>query len=161
MTFGAALLALSLQGSAAAATPPPVTIVVQKEERRLYLYQGGLLAGAFPIRLGQNPVGDKTRQGDSRTPEGRYVIDGRNENSAYFRGLHLSYPDAAHRKAAHDAGVDPGGDIVIHGLPNDWPFFYPVHLAFDWTDGCIALSNADMKTLWAAVPLGTPVEIRP
>jgi murein L,D-transpeptidase YafK len=137
-------------------------IRVDKSERQLQLLQNGKTIATYSIALGRNPVGDKQKQGDMRTPEGRFKIDWRNSKSGYHLSLHISYPDKIDRVRADAAGVDPGGDIMIHGQPNGYGL--PASLLLqqvDWTYGCIAVSNSDMDEIWKAVPDGTPIEISP
>jgi len=136
-------------------------IVVLKSERRLMLLHEGVVLKSFWIALGRHPEGIKTAAGDGRTPEGIYRIDARNRDSYYHRALHISYPNDADRKRAWRLGVDPGGNIRIHGVPPGFGPTGPGERMFDWTDGCIAVTNADMDEIWARVPLGTTVEIRP
>jgi len=113
------------------------------------------------VALGQGGLAPKQRAGDGRTPEGRYVIDSRNSASAYHRSLHISYPNPEDRKRAAKLGVSPGGDIMIHGLPNGKGFIGSAHRAYDWTLGCVAVTDAEIEEIWKLVPDGTPVEIRP
>ena len=168
-------LALLCGGLAAAATsftrstpsgsevalPMASEVVVHKGKRRLELWQGGKLLRAYRISLGLNPAGHKQHEGDFRTPEGRYVLDVRNPRSEFFLSMRVSYPNARDVARARKAGVPPGGQIMIHGLPNE-PRWSPEHYAReDWTDGCIALSNADMMEVWMLVADGTPIDIRP
>jgi murein L,D-transpeptidase YafK len=137
-------------------------IRVDKSERRLELLRDDKVIATFSVALGRSPVGDKEREGDMRTPEGRYVIDWRNPKSGYHLSLHISYPDKNDRAAAKAAGVPPGGDVMIHAQPNGYAL--PASLLLqqtDWTYGCIAVSNADMDEIWKAVPDGTPIEIMP
>ena len=134
-------------------------ILVEKAARRMTLWQGDRPVRTYSVALGFAPTGDKTRQGDGRTPEGVFRIDRRNEASRYHLSLGLDYPQARHRVAAAAAGVDPGGDIMIHGQPNALPD--GLRLAGDWTAGCIALTDAEMDEVWAATHAGTMVEIRP
>jgi murein L,D-transpeptidase YafK len=136
-------------------------VVVRKGERRLELWRGRELLRSYRISLGLNPNGHKQQEGDFRTPEGRYRLNARNPRSDFFLSLAVSYPDKADVARAREAGVAPGGAIMIHGLPNQ-PKWSPDHYAKnDWTDGCIALSNADMMEVWMLVPTGTPIDIRP
>lgn len=116
---------------------------------------------SYPIALGRDPLGPKLRIGDGRTPEGVYFIDGRNEASPFHRSLHLSYPTDRDTARARSAGLDPGGDIAIHGMPIEYGRHDPVRFFRDWTDGCIAVGNLAIEEIWALVPDGTPVEIRP
>ncbi len=132
-----------------------------KSQRMLFLMRGNVVLRSYPIALGPHPDGPKRASGDGRTPEGRYVIDGRNPHSAYRLSLHISYPNAADDARSTAAHADPGGDIFIHGLPawygpNDPNRFYK-----DWTKGCISVGNAAIEQIWAAVDDGTPIEIRP
>ncbi len=131
-------------------------IVVGKAERRLYLLEQGRVIRSYPIRLGPNPVGPKIFELDGRTPEGKYVIDSRKRDSMYFRSLHISYPSPEDRARAAKYGISPGGNIRIHGTPRESGRFLG-----DWTDGCIAVSNAAMLEIWNAVEIGTRIEIRP
>lgn len=134
---------------------------VFKAERRLELIDGGTIMRSYSIALGGNPVGHKQREGDERTPEGTYVLDWRNPKSGYHRSIHVSYPNAADRAAAAARGESPGGDIMIHGQPNGWGWWGWLLQYFDWTNGCIAVTDAGMDEIWALVPDGTRIEIRP
>jgi murein L,D-transpeptidase YafK len=140
---------------------PVDSILVEKSAHRLSLYQRGRAVRTYLVALGQQPVGDKVRRGDMRTPEGRFTIEARNPGSRYHRALRISYPDAAHRARAHALGVSPGGDIMIHGLPPRQAWVGPAHRDFDWTEGCIAVTNAEIEEIWSAVPIGTPIHITP
>lgn len=167
-----ALVLLALIGVAALAiwlrpAPPPLPaltrpidrIVVEKSARRMVVYANGQALRSYGVALGFAPVGDKTRQGDGRTPEGLYRIDRRNADSAYHLSLGINYPRPQDRARAAKAGNDPGGDIFFHGQPNSLPD--AAQLRGDWTAGCIALSNAEMRELWPLIGIGTEVEIRP
>jgi murein L,D-transpeptidase YafK len=136
-------------------------IVVRKGERRLYLLRSEDIIAEYPIRLGLNPHGPKQREGDFRTPEGTYQLVRRNPRSDFFLSLEVSYPNATDRARARGRGVQPGGLIMIHGLPNvprKPPDYYAGN---DWTDGCIAVSNSDMVDIWLRTDIGVPIEIRP
>jgi murein L,D-transpeptidase YafK len=135
--------------------------LVIKSESRLYLINDGTIFGSFHVAFGSNPKGHKQQQGDQRTPEGRYILDYKNSNSKFYKAIHISYPNAKDRQNARKLGVDPGGDIMIHGQKNKYSFFSAIVQRFNWTDGCIALSNRDMDIVWKAVKPGTPIEIRP
>lgn len=162
----ALILAAALAGSATSACsqeaidlPPIERIVVEKAERRMVLYSGGQVAATFTgLQFGDQPQGHKQFRGDERTPEGRYTIDWHNPESAYTLSMHISYPNEADRAYAASQGRNPGGLIFIHGQPNDLP---AGRIPGDWTDGCIALDNAEMEALYAAVPDGTPIDILP
>lgn len=136
-------------------------IVVIKSQRRLLLMRDGETLREMDIALGLAPSGHKTRAGDSRTPEGVYVLDSRNPDSDFFLSMHISYPNAADVARAAALGVDPGGAIMIHGLPNEMRYDEAHYQGWDWTDGCIAVSNADMIDIWLMTPDMTPIEIRP
>lgn len=136
-------------------------ILVLKGARKLQLLRAGVIVRTYRIALGFDPKGHKQREGDGRTPEGRYRISWRNPNSRFHRSLKISYPAAADRARARARGVSPGGDIFIHGLPKGWAALAAIHWRRDWTLGCIAVTNAEIEEIWAAVPDGTPVEIHP
>lgn len=142
--------------------PPAADLVlVEKARRRLSLVRDGEVYRSWRIALGGNPIGHKQREGDLRTPEGRYLLDWRNPNSCCYRSLHVSYPNAADRRAAAARGDDPGGLIMIHGQVNGWGWLGWLNQYRDHTHGCIALRNTPMEAVWRAVANGTPVEIRP
>ncbi|MDO5648569.1 murein L,D-transpeptidase family protein [Paracoccus sp. (in: a-proteobacteria)] len=145
------------------APPPQITkidrIVIEKAARRMTVCLNGQPVRTYTVALGFAPTGDKTRQGDGKTPEGRFHIDRKNPGSAYYRSLGINYPRPEDRARARAAGLDPGGDIFIHGQPNQRP--NGETLPGDWTAGCIAISDAEMAALFAATDIGTPVEIRP
>jgi murein L,D-transpeptidase YafK len=147
--------------SAFDARVPVDSILVEKSAHKLSLFQRGRVTRTYLVALGQQPVGDKVRRGDMRTPEGRFTIEARNPQSKFHRALRISYPDAAHRERARRLGVSPGGDIMIHGLPPKQAWVGPAHRDFDWTEGCIALTNAEIEELWSTVPVGTPIHILP
>jgi len=136
-------------------------VLVLKGKRELHLLAGAQTLRTYTIALGSEPEGPKRQAGDGRTPEGRFVIDRRNPQSSFYRSLHISYPGPADRERARRMGVDPGGDIMIHGLPNGREWIGSDHARFDWTEGCIAVTNAEMDEIWAMVQDGTPIEIRP
>jgi murein L,D-transpeptidase YafK len=136
-------------------------VLILKQKRELQLLSAGEVIKSYPVALGFNPVGQKQMSGDGRTPEGVYVVDGRNDTSPYHRALHISYPNADDLARAAAAGIDPGGDIVIHGMPLAYGRYDPVRFFRDWTDGCIAVGNLAIEEIWARVPDGTRVEIRP
>jgi murein L,D-transpeptidase YafK len=143
------------------AQPRADHIIVHKKARTMELIRAGQVLKTYKVALGGEPVGPKTRQGDHRTPEGVYVIDGRNEHSQFHRSLHISYPNTADKERARKLGVATGGDIYIHGLPNGYGFIGAAHRARDWTDGCIAVTDQEIEEIWRLVDNGTPVEIQP
>lgn len=134
-------------------------LIVAKSERLMVAYAGGQPVKAWRgLQFGDAPQGHKQFEGDERTPEGRYVIEGRNPGSAYHLSLKISYPNAADRAFARAHGRSPGGNIFLHGQPNGLPYG---RVPGDWTDGCIAFSNDEIAELWRIVPDGTVIEIRP
>jgi len=136
-------------------------IVIVKSARSLTLLRQGKVLKTYKVALGSNPLGAKTREGDGRTPEGEYRISAKNEHSQFHLSLRISYPNEADRQRAKKLGVSPGGDIFIHGLPRQWAWIGAAHRQKDWTAGCIAVTNAEIEEIWASVPVGTPVEIKP
>lgn len=162
LRFAPLLLILGVEAASAKAPlelPQFDLIRVRKALRIMELYSSERLVHIIRhIQLGDDPVGPKRFEGDERTPEGRYTIDWGNPASAYHLSLHISYPNAADVAFATAKGRSAGGMIMIHGQPNSWK---SGRAAGDWTDGCVAVSNAEIEALWAAVPLGTPIEILP
>jgi murein L,D-transpeptidase YafK len=137
------------------------SIVVEKTAHRLTLYNLGRPIRVYLVALGAEPAKDKLSAGDRRTPEGLFSIAARNPYSSYHLSLRISYPDAAHRARAQALGVSPGGDIMIHGLPNGQGRAGALHRLADWTNGCIALTDEEIEEIWNIVPIGTPVQIKP
>lgn len=131
-------------------------IVIDKSDRNMRLYHKNRVLKSYRVQLGFSPVGDKERQGDGRTPEGLYRIDRKNPYSDFHLSLGISYPDGKDRIIAATKGVDPGGDIFIHGGPQDG-----IPRNYDWTRGCIAVSDRQIEEIYAMVEVDTPVLIRP
>ena len=134
-------------------------IEIDKSDRRLTVFRGGEAMRSYDVALGFAPDGDKTQQGDGRTPEGTFRIDRRNPNSKFHLSLGIDYPKPEDIAQARAAGVSPGGDIFIHGQPNG--VVVPIALPGDWTAGCIAVSDIEIEELWRITPTGTEVVIRP
>jgi murein L,D-transpeptidase YafK len=157
------MILLLLMGMLAAETEPIKAdqVIVVKSQRTMTLLAHDKVLRTYKVALGGTPVGLKERQGDHKTPEGHYVLDRRNAHSRFYKSIHVSYPSAKDKQRAGQHGADPGGDIMIHGLPNGFGWLAATHLALDWTDGCIAVTDAEMHEIWALVPDGTPIEIRP
>jgi murein L,D-transpeptidase YafK len=158
--------ALALAGAASSSATnrefrPADLVVVVKSEHRLYLVRDGQTYRSFRVWLGLDPSGPKEREGDFRTPEGRYVLDARNAHSDYYLALHVSYPNESDARRARARGVAPGGSIMIHGQPNTPRRPTSYYLSTDWTNGCIALTNDDMLEVWLLTRPDTPIEIRP
>ena len=137
------------------------SVLILKKDHVLELLSAGKVIRSYKVALGQGGLARKQRAGDGRTPEGRYIIDSRNAASAYHRSLHISYPNEDDRNRATKLGVSPGGDIMIHGLPNGRGWVGPAHRAVDWTLGCVAVTDTEIEEIWKLAPVGTPVEIRP
>lgn len=136
------------------------SIVIEKEAHRLTLYHMGRPMRSYLVALGADPAKDKLSAGDRRTPEGVFYIEARNPYSHYHLSLQISYPDAPHRARAEALGVSPGGNIMIHGLPNGKGKTGAFHRTVDWTNGCVALTDEEMDEIWSVVPIGTPVQIK-
>ena len=134
-------------------------VLVKKTQRLLYLIKDGKIHRQYPISLGSDPVDPKQRMGDKRTPEGHYLIDYRSSKSQFYRALHINYPNATDRQRAKATGVNPGGQIFIHGSPNNLAVKASWRSPVDWTFGCIALSNEAIDEIWQLVKDGTPIEI--
>ena len=136
-------------------------ILIEKSARRLMLISQGEVLKTYKIALGGNPIGPKERQGDNKTPEGTYVIDGRNMDSRFHLSLHISYPNERDKNRAKELGVSPGGDIMIHGIKNNFSWVGDAHTEVDWTKGCIAVTDEEIEEISKLAPNGTIVEIRP
>ena len=134
-------------------------ILIEKSARNLTVFRDGIALRSYRIALGFTPTGDKVQQGDGKTPEGLFTVNRRNPKSSFHLSLGLDYPLAKDIAAAKAAGVDPGGDIFIHGQPNGMGQLATI--AYDWTAGCIAISDHEIEELWRVVQTGTTVEIRP
>lgn len=141
--------------------PQADKVLIVKSERKLYLLRQGNVIKTAGIVLGLMPNGHKEREGDFRTPEGQYFLDARNPESDYFLSVKISYPNERDRARAKRLGVDPGGQIMIHGQPNAPKFDERRYEGWDWTDGCIAVSNSDMVDIWLMTREMIPIEIRP
>ena len=158
VAFKAFCVLLLAMSPAAAAVD---SILIEKAARRMTLYDGETAVAVYRIALGFAPAGDKERKGDGRTPEGRYRISFKNPNSQFHLSLKISYPDEKDLAAAAAAGVDPGGDIFVHGTPGRRRPYGPGERIRDWTLGCIAVTDAEIEEVWRLVAVGTAVEIRP
>ena len=145
----------------AQAQVPADRIVVEKSARLLTLLRGATVLKRYDVSLGGDPIGHKQREGDGRTPEGTYAVDFKHAHSRFHLALRLSYPNAADRERARRLGILPGGDIMIHGLPNGLGWLGTLHRIRDWTNGCIAVTNAEIEEIWSLTIVGTPVEIKP
>ncbi|OED62191.1 hypothetical protein A165_22560 [Vibrio tasmaniensis ZS-17] len=137
-----------------------VTLVkVDKSKRRMYLFKDDEVVQEFRIALGKQPKGHKRFEGDNRTPEGQYKLDYIMEESDFYRSVHINYPQSADREWAEKHDLSPGGNIKIHGIKNGERRSPSFIQSFDWTDGCIALTNQDMDAFIELVKMGTPIHI--
>lgn len=141
--------------------PVAEKILIDKSERKMWLLSEGVRYREYDISLGDDPVGHKQQEGDKRTPEGSYIIDYRNPKSSYHLSLHITYPNEQDKARAKKKGVGPGGNIFIHGLQNGMDAIPWVFKDWDWTDGCIAVNNKEIKEIWDLVKNDTPIEILP
>jgi murein L,D-transpeptidase YafK len=136
-------------------------VLVIKSKSKLYLERQGKILKQYHVTFGANPRGHKQKKGDERTPEGKYILDYKNLDSRFYKSIHISYPNEADKKRAKKLGVNPGGYIMIHGQKNGFGRVSFITQRFNWTDGCIAVSNQAMDEIWLAVDVGTPIEIKP
>ncbi|WP_455199923.1 L,D-transpeptidase family protein [Kaarinaea lacus] len=136
-------------------------VVVKKSKFRLYLIADNKVFKSFRVSLGENPRGHKQQEGDERTPEGRYILDFKKEDSAFYKAIHISYPNKEDIQRAKERNVDPGGDIMIHGQKNQVSKVSFTRQSGNWTDGCIAVTNSAMDKIWDSVDPGTPIIIKP
>jgi murein L,D-transpeptidase YafK len=136
-------------------------LIVMKSQRTMEAYSNGELVKTYRISIGQNSIGDKEHEGDKKTPEGEYTINDKNPNSDFHKNLGISYPNAVDKEEAKQKGVNPGGDIKIHGLRNGVGFIGKFHRLLNWTAGCLAVTDHEMDELYNAVDLGTPIIINP
>jgi murein L,D-transpeptidase YafK len=159
--IAAAFFALSIHAQPPVQTIEADRIIVIKSTHTMTLYADGKVLKVYHVSLGSDASGNaKQQQGDHETPEGLYTINSRNAHSSCHLALHISYPNATDRERARKLGVDPGGDVMIHGLPPGYDWIKAGTQLADWTYGCIGLTNAEMDEVWKLVPTGTPIEIR-
>ena len=136
------------------------SVLVVKSESKLYLIKNEKVFREYKAAFGANPKGHKQQEGDERTPEGKYVLDYKKSDSSFYKSIHISYPNENDKKRAEEAGVNPGGLIMIHGQKNGFWWLSWITQCFNWTDGCIAVSNGAMDEIWDSVDIGTPIEIK-
>lgn len=147
--------------SACSVAPVVDKVLVEKSKNKMYLLDGNKTIRTYNISLGGNPIGHKQQEGDMRTPEGEYLLIYKNNKSKFYRSITVSYPDEDDIKRAMARGVNPGGDIVIHGFPNELGNVTGPYEPLNWTEGCIAVRNHEMDELFNLIALNTPIEIRP
>jgi murein L,D-transpeptidase YafK len=166
MWISCALLAITslLRASAPVGTIPSHEkvdlIVIVKSTHTMTLMSKGNALKTYKVALSTVPVGAKERVGDHKVPEGKYTIDEKKPQSRFHLALHVSYPNATDRARAKKLGVDPGGEIEIHGLEKKYAWLGSLHREHDWTDGCIAVTDAEIEEIYPLVAVGTAVEIR-
>ena len=136
-------------------------VIVIKSKRIMMLMRDRDILKVYRIALGKQPNGRKIKSGDQKTPEGTYILDSRKSDSKFYRAIHISYPNKSDILTAKKLGCSPGGSIMIHGLPKKLEDIGKAHRLWDWTDGCIAVTNSEMKEIWEVVPNGIPIEIKP
>lgn len=136
-------------------------VLVVKSESKLYLLKKEKILSEYCAAFGANPKGHKEQAGDEKTPEGTYILDYKNNMSSFYKSIHISYPNEKDKQRAEASGVNPGGLIMIHGQKNGFAWLSWIIQRFNWTDGCIAVSNSAMDEIWEAVNVGTPIEIKP
>jgi len=136
-------------------------VLVNKSLHKMYLVKNDKTLREYNISLGGNPFGHKEREGDQRTPEGQYILDYKKSDSAFYKAIHISYPNTQDIMIAKKKGVNPGGAIMIHGQRNGYGWGSLITQFFDWTHGCIAVTNSEIDEIWSAVNEGTPIEIFP
>ena len=146
---------------ACTASPRVDKVIVDKDQNKMYLYKRGEVLKSYDVALGQNPIGHKVQEGDHRTPEGRYNLTFKNINSKFYKSIRIDYPNEKDIVRAKKRGVSPGGDIVIHGMPNEVGNYLGPISPKNWTQGCIAVRNHEMDEIWRLVDIDTPIEIRP
>ncbi len=155
------LIFLCVFMTACAAPPKANFVLVDKSDSKLYLFQQNKVLKTYDVGFGQNPQGHKQQEGDHRTPEGHYLLTYKNLQSSFYKSIRINYPNEVDIARAQARGVSPGGDIVLHGMPNEVGNYLGPIRPKNWTRGCIAVRNHEMDEIWALVDSNTPIEIRP
>jgi murein L,D-transpeptidase YafK len=137
------------------------SVLVIKSENKMYLLSKGKRIKEYHVVFGANPIGHKQQEGDERTPEGHYILDYKKSDSAFYKAIRISYPNNKDINRARKNNVSPGGYIMIHGQKNGMEGWAWLAQRFNWTNGCIAVTNAEMDEIWSLVKTATPIEIRP
>ena len=135
-------------------------VLIDKSEQKMYLLSEGKQIKKYHVVFGSNPKGHKLQEGDERTPEGKYVLDYKKADSSFYKAIHISYPNEEDKAKAKKMSVSPGGLIMIHGQKNGFGWLSWLMQMFNWTNGCIAVTNSEMDEIWQLVKVGTPIEIR-
>jgi len=162
-----AALAACGQSASTSAAPPPVfkrydgpavtQVAVYKSERRMHLLSGTRVLKSYDFGMGNAPVGHKQFEGDGKTPEGLYYIDRFNPRSRYHLSVGISYPNERDRAYAAQFGRSAGGDIMFHGRGPEGNVVAPAK--WDWTAGCIAMTDSEIEDVYAMLKIGVPVWI--
>lgn len=156
------LLTLYFQNQAPSKPLAPIThILVEKSQRKMTVYHNHQPIKEYRIALGFQPIGTKQYQGDGKTPEGNYRIVSKNTESRFHLSLKISYPNENDVKQANSKNLNPGNNIMLHGLGKGLGWFGKLHVFKDWTLGCVAVTNAEIEEIYKATSIGTPVEIKP
>jgi murein L,D-transpeptidase YafK len=153
------IILLALFSSSVFSAQKADSVLVNKSEKKLYLIADGKPFKSYHVVFGANPAGHKQQEGDERTPEGKYLLNYKKEDSAFYKAIHISYPNKNDIESAKKRGVNPGGLIMIHGQRNGLGWLSFASQFFNWTNGCIAVTNSEMEEIWQAVDAGTPIEI--
>jgi murein L,D-transpeptidase YafK len=157
------LLAAAVTANAGAPSAAPAIvdrIVVDKAEHRMALMRGGKVVRIYQVALGKGGPAPKVAEGDNRVPEGIYRVSERKADSQFHKAFRIGYPTAQQARAARALGINPGSNIMIHGLPNGLGWIGSWHRLRDWTAGCVAVTDDEIDHIWKLVPVGTIVEIR-
>ncbi len=160
MRFIALIFALIISSASYADNREVDLVLVDKSEKKMYLLSDGKQLKEYHVVFGSNPKGHKVKEGDERTPEGKYVLDYKKVDSSFYKAIHISYPNEEDKAKARKMGVSPGGLIMIHGQKNGFGWLSWLMQRFNWTNGCIAVTNSEMDEIWQLVKVGTPIEIR-
>ena len=136
-------------------------ILVEKRQRKMTIFHDNLAIKSYQIALGAQPTGPKHQEGDNKRPEGFYKIISKNNKSKFYLSLKISYPNKNDTQYALAKKMACGGDLMIHGIGKGFSWLGKMHAFFDWTKGCIAVSNAEIEEIYHSTPVGTPIEIRP
>ena len=160
MRFIALIFILIIAATSFAGDNKVDLVLVDKSEKKMYLLSGGKQIKVYHVVFGSNSKGHKLQEGDERTPEGKYVLDYKKADSSFYKAIHISYPNEEDKANAKKMGVSPGGLIMIHGQKNGYGWLSWLMQRFNWTKGCIAVTNSEMDEIWQLVKVGTPIEIR-
>jgi murein L,D-transpeptidase YafK len=141
--------------------PKADLVIVKKSERILCLIKDKKIFRKYKISLGDNPKGHKTKEGDEKTPEGNYTLDYKKSNSSFYKAIHISYPKKEDVNNAKKSGINPGGFIMIHGQKNHLGWLSFLTQKYDWTNGCIAVTNKEMDEIWQSIDIPIKIQILP